>query len=165
MAPEVLDVVHLADDAIGVDEEGPPAGDGRPVVAGGPRGAVRLAHGVVDIGHEAVREALRLGERLVLVGRIEGDAEDRGVGFFELWGSITEPLAFDRSAGCRRRRVPPEHDPPPGQIGKRDLVSILIGKGEGGSPITLSGGHSRQLVRWWRAPARASRRRRPWSSP
>jgi hypothetical protein len=66
---------------------------------------------VVDVREQGVREALLVGEGLVLVGRVEGDADDDGVGLVELWGSITEPLAFDRSARCRRRRVPPEHDP------------------------------------------------------
>jgi hypothetical protein len=72
---------------------------------------------VVDVGEQAVRKALLVGEGLVLVGRVEGDPDDRGVGLVELWGSITEPLSFDRSAGCGRRRVPPQDDPAAGEIG------------------------------------------------
>jgi hypothetical protein len=116
---EVLDVVHPADDALGVDQERPAPGDRRPVVVGRPGGAVRLANGVVDVGQEAVREALRLGEGLVLLGRIEGDADDGGAEVFELRGSVTEPLPLDRSAGCGRRRIPPQHDPPTGEVGQR----------------------------------------------
>ena len=98
MATEVLDVVDLSHHAVGVDQERFPAGDGRPVVVAWPRGAVRLTHRVVDVGQQAVREALGVREGLVLLGGVEGDADDRGVGFVELWGSVTEPLSFDRSA-------------------------------------------------------------------
>ncbi len=111
MAAEILDVVDLANDPVGVDQEGPPPGHRGPVVVGRAGGAVRLTDGVVDIGQQPVREALVVGERLVLVRWIERDPDDDGVGLVELWGSITEPLTFDRSAGCGRRRVPPEHDP------------------------------------------------------
>ena len=71
MAPEVLHVVDLAHHAVGIDQKRPPAGDGRPVVVGRAGRAVGLADLVVDVGQEAVRKALVVGERLVLVRDVE----------------------------------------------------------------------------------------------
>ena len=141
MAAEVLHVVDLAHHAVGVDQERPPAGDGCPVVIGPPRGAVRLPYRMVDVGEQAVREALGVGEGLVLLGGVEGDADDRRVGFLELWGSVTEPLPFDRSAGCRCRRVPPEHDPTAGEVSKGDVLAVLIGHGERRGAVSFGDCH------------------------
>jgi hypothetical protein len=92
---------------------------------------------VVDIGEEAIGEALLVGEGLVLLRRVERDADDDGVGCVELWGSITEPLAFDRSAGCGRRGVPPQHDPLSALVFQVDRAAILVGQGEAGGVVAF----------------------------
>jgi len=81
---EVLHVIDLPDDALGVNEECPAPGDCCPVVVRRASGPVGLADRVVDVRQEAVGEALGVGERLVLVRRVERDPDDDGVGVVEL---------------------------------------------------------------------------------
>jgi hypothetical protein len=91
---------------------------------------------VVDVRQQPVGEALGLGEGQVLLRGVEGDAQDLGTGLGELWGSITEPLSLQRSAGRRRLGVPPQHDPRATLIGQANGVPVLIRKGEVGGSAT-----------------------------
>jgi hypothetical protein len=135
-----FDVGHLVgapDDAVGVDEKGESLRHHRPLLVRPLGGTERLTNRFVPIGQEAVGEALGLGEGLVLLGRVERDAEDLGVQGFELWGSVTEPPAFDRSAGRRGFRVPPEHDPSAAEVARADAIASMVGKVEVRRDVTV----------------------------
>src|SRR4029453_10737473 len=84
----------------------------------------------VAAGEKREREAVLLGERLVLLGRIERGAQDLCARLFELWGSVTEPLAFRPSTRGEGLGEPPEHDPTAPQILQGDGVPVLVRKGE-----------------------------------
>jgi hypothetical protein len=133
----VGDLVDLAHDAVRRDEERQPLGEVGPLLVVALLGAVGRTDGPVDVRQELVREALLLLERLVLRWSVEGDAEDDRIGLGERWGSITEPLAFDRSARRRGLRIPPQHDPLPGQVRQRHGVAVLIGEREGGCVVAF----------------------------
>jgi hypothetical protein len=133
VSPRVGHRVGLADRAVGPDEERETFGEGRVLLVGSLLRPVGTTRGVVRIGQEAVRERLRLGEGQVLLGCVERDAKDLGVGLGEFGGSITEPLSLAGSAGRRRLRVPPQHDPPPPQVGQLHRPAMLVEQREVGS--------------------------------
>jgi hypothetical protein len=124
----ILDVVDPPHDPGRVDEIGDPLGEIPPLLVLALAGPVGLAGGEVGVGEQLVREALGLLERLVLLGRVEADAEDDGVCLCERWGSITEPLALNRSAGGGGLGIPPQHDPLPLEVLEGHGVAVLIGE-------------------------------------
>jgi hypothetical protein len=86
----------------------------------------RATHRPVDVREDPEREVVLLCEAQVLLGRVEGGADDLGAELLELWGSITEPLAFQRSAGGIRLHEPPEGHPVPSQVGQGEGLAVLV---------------------------------------
>ena len=127
---DVADRVDLFDHPVRPDQEREPPREVLEVVVGVTFGAVRLSDLVVDVAQQREVEALGLGERLVLGRSIEGNAVNARVDRGVLGGSITEPLALDRSTRRRGLRVPPQDHPRAGQVSERDLVAVLVGKPE-----------------------------------
>jgi hypothetical protein len=128
MRADVLHRVQPPNHAFRVDQDRHALGEVGPLLVRPLLGAVLLAGRPVDVGQQAIREALCLGERLVVLRRVEGDPDDGGIGIVELWGSITEPLSFDGSAGGGGLGVPPQHDPLTPQISQRNGVAVLVGQ-------------------------------------
>lgn len=126
MRPRIGHGVDLADGAVGPDQEREPLGEGRVLLVGSLLRSVGTARRVVWIGQKAIRERLRVGERQVLLGCVEGDANDLGAGLGEFGGSVTEPLSLTGSAGRGRLGVPPQHDPAPAQVGQLHALAMLV---------------------------------------
>jgi hypothetical protein len=84
----------------------------------------------VGIREQAEREAVLLGERPVVLDGVEGGAEQLDAELLELWGSITEPRALQRSPRGERLGEPPERDPPAAQLRERDLLAVVVREGE-----------------------------------
>ena len=80
MGVDVSYDVDTTNDAVGVDQEGQAACPVGELVVGRTRGAVGLARDVVDVGQQAIGVGLVDGEGLVLLGRVEADAEDLAAG-------------------------------------------------------------------------------------
>jgi hypothetical protein len=68
----------------------------RPVRVVGIAGAVRLQR-APGVAQQPERQAVLLRERLVLLDGVEARAEDDRAVLLEVAGSITEPVALDRS--------------------------------------------------------------------
>lgn len=126
MPLDVAHAVRLADHAIGIDQVRAPLRPLRHRLFGNALRLVQLADGVIGVGEKAEREAVLLREPSVVLDRVEGRAEDLDAELFELWGSITEPLAFARSPVGERFGEPPERDPAAAQVGERDGTSVLV---------------------------------------
>ncbi|HEX8953987.1 MAG TPA: hypothetical protein VF945_19160 [Polyangia bacterium] len=86
--------------------------------AGVVRRAVGDADLLVGVAQERKVEAVLLRELPIRFDRIEADAEDLNVVLAELLGSITEPLAFDRSTRGVGHRVEPQQHALAAQIGQ-----------------------------------------------
>ncbi len=71
-------------------------------------GAVDLTDGSRLVAQEVVGEVELAAEGLVFGRAVATDADDNGVARSEFRGSITEPLAFDGSAGGIGFGVPPK---------------------------------------------------------
>jgi hypothetical protein len=127
VAGSVAHVVHLADDALGIDEERLPPRVVRVALVGAPDYVERFAQRALGVAQQPVREILLVDELLVFGRSVERDTEDRGTGLVVLGGSITEPLSFDRSAAGAGLRVPPEHDPLAQLVGHANDVAVLVG--------------------------------------
>jgi hypothetical protein len=142
MAGGVGHVVDLADDPVRVDEERAPPREVAVLLVRALQDAVGLADGAVLVGQQPVREALCVGELLVVGRRVERRPDDDRIVRLELRASITEAPALDRSTGRGRLRVPPQHDPTTGQVGRREVLPVLVGEGEGrrGRAFTEHGG-------------------------
>jgi hypothetical protein len=123
-------LVHLGHHALRVDQEGDALGEVGVRLVGPFFGPVEAADGAIDVAQQGVGEAVFGAERPVLRGRVEARAEDLGAERIELWASITEALAFTRSAARRGLGIPPEHDPRAPQISERDGVALVVGKRE-----------------------------------
>lgn len=128
----VADLVHLGDDAVGVDEERHPLGEVRVLLVGRSLDAVDPAHRPVDVAQQREPEAVLLGEDLVVSRGVEAGAEDTGPGGSDLGASVTEALSLARSAAGRRLREPPQHDPRPAQVGQLHGAALLVGEREVG---------------------------------
>jgi hypothetical protein len=139
MGVDVTHDVDPPDAAIGIDEEGDAPRELVEVLVVGALGAVRVAGDAVDVRQQAVGVGLVVGERLVLLGRVERDAEDLAAGIAERRGSITEPRSLDRSAGGSGLGIPPQQHPLPGtrHLGERDVRAVLVGQGEVGREIAF----------------------------
>ena len=135
MAGHIGDVVGAVDHPVGVDQEAVPAREPAELVAGVTGDAVRLGRRPVG-GEQSERELLRVGELEVLGRRVERRAEDGDPEFIESIGPVTQGLAFDRSTGRRRLRVPPQQDPAATKVGQVEDVAVLIGEREAGGRLT-----------------------------
>jgi hypothetical protein len=127
------DIRHLVDvrhHTFGIDEKGDPLREVLVLLVGPAFDAVLAADRAIDVAQQREIEAVLLAELEILGGRVEAGAEDLGSGFGERWASITEALAFTRSARRRGLGVPPEHDPGPPFPLEVDGVAGLIGKRE-----------------------------------
>jgi hypothetical protein len=107
----VGDPVGLGDSAGGVDQVGSALREAGSGFLRRALGVVDLADRSIDVGQEAEREPLLFGEAEVVLWRVEGYADDVGALRLEFGGSITEPLALDRSTGGGSLREPPQHQP------------------------------------------------------
>jgi hypothetical protein len=116
MRGDVPDSVGLHDLAFGIDQVRPPLGPKRVRLIRMPLGLVQLPDLPLDVGQDPEREVVLLRERAILLGRVEGDPDELGAELLELWGSITEPPAFQRSPGGAGLHEPPEHHPPAPEI-------------------------------------------------
>ncbi len=100
-------LVDLRDLAVAVDQVADAGRMGRRVVVGG---AIGDADGLVGVAEQIVGEVELLLKGLVRLGRIETDAEDDCIPALELLDSITESVAFNRSARGVGFRIPPQHN-------------------------------------------------------
>lgn len=136
MGGNVGDHVDVANHAGVVDEEGVATRVLGVLLVDGSGHLVGAADSTVDVAEQLVVEALRLGEREVLLWSVEGGAEDDAVGLGELGGAVTQPLALDRSTGRRRFGIPPQQHPVATKVGKADLDAMLVRQAE------IRSGHS-----------------------
>ena len=127
MPAGVGDVVDLGDRAVGIDQERDALGVRGIVLVGTALDAVLMADDAIDIGKQPIVELVVGREDLVVFGRVERDADDRGTEFGELRASITEALSFTRSTAGRRFGIPPEHDPRAALVGEADDVAVFVG--------------------------------------
>ena len=144
MSLDVAHAVRLADHAVRIDQV---RTSFRPLRHRLDWGALRLIEppdDVVAVREDAEREAVLLGETMVVLDRVERGAEDLDAERFELGGSITEPLALARSPVGERFGEPPERHPAASQICQRDGFAVLIRQREVGSDVPF-GKHRRSL--------------------
>ena len=126
--------VDLRDVSLFVDQ----IGDALRVAGGGVRAcAVRETERPLGIAEQREREVELLRERRVRRFVIEARAEDRDVLVRELLGSVTEPVALDRSTGGVGLRIKPQQDLAAAKIGQPDSLSFM------GRDIELRGGIAR----------------------
>jgi hypothetical protein len=91
----------------------------------GPANFVGLSHRLVHVGEQRVGQIVFLGEGSVLFEGVEGDPYDLGTCLEEIGGSITEPLALDRSPGGGGLHIPPEDHPSPCEIVERQRLPVV----------------------------------------
>ena len=130
MRADIGDLVDLGHDSLGIDQERDPLREVGILLVRTFFGAVQVTDGAVDVAQQREVEALLLAELEVLGGRVETGAEDLGVRLGELWASITEALAFTRSARRRGLGIPPQHDPGALLVLEVHGVARFVGKGE-----------------------------------
>lgn len=157
MVRDVGHLVGLRDRAVGTDQVAQAL---RELDLVGARVArlVRDADLLVPVGQQAEREVELLAERLVRVGRVEGDAEDLAVQCVEVSGLVTQAFPLDRSTRGVGHRVPPQQHPLAAQAGQRDVVAVLVGNREvgGGRTWLQHDGHANGSAgRVWRPCDRA----------
>ena len=111
MSAGVGHLVHLGDDAVGVDEEGHALRKIWILLVRASRDSVRVTDAAIDVGEQSIAELFVRRERVVVRRRVERRADDGGAEFVELLASITEALAFACSTTGRGLGVPPQHDP------------------------------------------------------
>ena len=105
MAGQVDPGIDFLDAALGVDQV---ADASRVLRVGGSVGAVDFADGSRLIAEQVVGK-IELDPKGLVFGRaVATDADDNRVARREFRGSITEPLAFDGSAGDVGLGIPPE---------------------------------------------------------
>ena len=100
-------LVDPGDLAVTIDQIADTGRMGRRLVVGG---AIGDADGLVGVAEQIVGEIELLLEGFVRLGGIETDAENDSVLALELLDSITESVAFNRSARCIGFRIPPQHN-------------------------------------------------------
>jgi len=127
----VSKVVHLGYDSVGVNQKARPARPSSEVVVGCPRNSVRLANGPFCIRQKQEWKVLFISEGLLLFNSVKGSAQDSNAGGFKVWGSVTEPLSFNRSTRSRGFWVPPQQNPLPCVITERNFLGILIKQSKG----------------------------------
>jgi hypothetical protein len=88
------------------------------------------------VAQEREWEVELAGERVVLFGSVEADAEDLGVLGLVLLAQVPEPGTFTRSTRGVGLRVEPEHDFLAAQVSQTDMVSLVVEDVEVRSDIT-----------------------------
>jgi hypothetical protein len=116
--------VRLRDLPFFVDHVGDAAGV---FVFAGIARAVRQPDLALRVAEQREGEVELFREALVVVRRVEADAEDAGVFLAVLFDEVPEPGTFPRSAGCVGFRVEPEHYFFAAQILKADAIAFVIG--------------------------------------
>jgi hypothetical protein len=97
--------------------------------------AVCGSDATIRIAEQREGELLIGRERPILLDRVERGTEDDRTEGLELVGPVTQRLAFDRSTGRRRLRIPPQQHPSTSQIRQPDRVAVLVGQLEVGCGI------------------------------
>ena len=115
--------VGLGDSAIAANEIADPGWMFLPGVAGR---AVSDTHFSIDVAKQIVRKVEFVSERFIFRRRIATHAEHHGVFGIEVLDSVTEPFAFDGSAGCVGFGVPPKKDVLTCKVGQRNGISVLV---------------------------------------
>ena len=84
----------------------------------------------VLVAEQVVGEGEFVAKRAVIRRAVIGEADDGCVAVFEVLDSITEPVAFDGSAGCVGFGIPPEQDVTAGEIVFLHRLSVLVREAE-----------------------------------
>jgi hypothetical protein len=93
-------------------------------------GAVGQADFAIRVAEEGEGEAELFGEALVVIRRVEADAEDLRVFGLVLRVEVPEPGTFPRSTGGVCLRIKPEHDLFAAQVAELHAVAVVIGNVE-----------------------------------
>ncbi|MFT5487473.1 MAG: hypothetical protein ACI9JL_000463 [Paracoccaceae bacterium] len=99
-------------------------------------GTVRLRYAISDryrtvlVAYEVIGKREFFTKRTIIGGAVIADAEDDRVTVFKVLDSITEPVAFDRSAGCVGFGVPPEQDVTAGEVVFLHRSTVLVREAE-----------------------------------
>jgi hypothetical protein len=92
--------------------------------------AVGFGSFLAGVGEQRVGEVELVGEFLLRLGRIAGDAEQNGAGFFELLVGVSEAANLYGAAGGVGFGVEKKDDGLAAKIFQRDGVTILVGQSE-----------------------------------
>jgi hypothetical protein len=98
----------------------------RVAILRGFRGAVGEADAAIGVAEEGEGEVELFGEVLVLVRRVEADAEDLRVLRFVLRDEVPEPGTLTRSTRGVGLRVEPEDDLLPPQVAELHMVAVVV---------------------------------------
>jgi hypothetical protein len=94
------------------------------------RNAEGDGNGAVLVAEEVVGEREFVAKRAIVRRVVVGNADDGCVAVFEVLDSITEPVAFDGSAGCVGFGIPPEQDVATGEVVFFHRLSVLVREAE-----------------------------------
>jgi hypothetical protein len=95
-------------------------------------GAVGRTDRAIRVTDEREVEVVLVGERLVLGGRIEGDAEDDGSLLVVVRLEVAEPATLRRSPRCVGLRKEPQHDGFPREVRQPHGLAVMIATHEVG---------------------------------
>ena len=109
---------HLLDFPVAADDERHPLR-----VAVRPH-AVGLAHAAVGVGEEREWQLEAVGELLLRVDVVGGDAQDLGIGVGELRGDVAKSRQLAGSTAGERLREEGEHDRAPFEFLERDGLAV-----------------------------------------
>jgi hypothetical protein len=115
--------MRLGDDAVFIDDVGDAA---RVFVLLAVARAVSQADLPLRVADQRKGEVEFLGEALILLGRVEADADDLRVLFLVLADEVPEPGTLDGSARGVGLRIEPEDDPLAAQVAQADGVALVI---------------------------------------
>jgi hypothetical protein len=118
MGRDIRDAVRLGNDAVGIDQIGPPFGEARGALLRAAPGLVQLSDRSIDVGQQPEGKAMSVGEGPVLLGGIERDTQDLDRFGVQIWGSVPEPLQLDGSTARERLGEPPHRHPPASKVGQ-----------------------------------------------
>lgn len=130
MGLEILDLPCPGDGRVWSDEIGQSPRPVLVLVVGRAGRFKDLADLALGVGHQPELEVLAIAECLLRLAGVVGDAEDLGTCLYELWGSITEPLAFERSARAVGDGIPPQDGPLATEVSVGEGLPVLIYDGE-----------------------------------
>lgn len=127
MGSHVRHVVRLADHPVGPDQVGVTAREVGELLVRVASDLVGRADRPIDVAEQAIRELLVVGERQVLVRRVERGSEDDGIEVVEALGLVTKALSLDRSTRRGGFRIPPDQHPMAGEVAEAHHLAVLIG--------------------------------------
>ena len=99
-------------------------------------GAVGRADLPIGVANQREVEAVLVGERLVLGGGIEGDAEDDGSLLVVLRLKVAKPATLRRSPLCVGLRKEPQDDGLPGEVRQPHGLAVVIAAHEVGRLVS-----------------------------